>query len=140
MKCCAVVDTNVIVSALLSKKEDAATVNVIRAMLSGRFIPLYHKEIMEEYEDVLHRNKFHFDEETLQVVLKAVRQYGIEVFPKPTGEILIDMDDLIFYEVAMEKRDDGAFLVTGNQKHYPIRDFIVTPAEMMQILDDIEKQ
>ena len=139
MKCCAVVDTNVIVSALLSKKEDAATVNVIRAMLSGRFIPLYHKEIMEEYEDVLHRNKFHFDEETLQVVLKAVRQYGIEVFPKPTGEILIDMDDLI-YEVAMEKRDDGAFLVTGNQKHYPIRDFIVTPAEMMQILDDIEKQ
>ena len=140
MKCCAVVDTNVIVSALLSKKEDAATVNVIRAMLSGRFIPLYHKEIMEEYEHVLHRNKFHFDEETLQVVLKAVRQYGIEVFPKPTGEILIDMDDLIFYEVAMEKRDDGAFLVTGNQKHYPIRDFIVTPAEMMQILDDIEKQ
>lgn len=140
MKCCAVVDTNVIVSALLSKKENAATVNVIRAMLSGRFIPLYHKEIMEEYEDVLHRNKFHFDEETLQVVLKAVRQYGIEVFPKPTGEILIDMDDLIFYEVAMEKRDDGAFLVTGNQKHYPIRDFIVTPAEMMQILDDIEKQ
>lgn len=140
MKCCAVVDTNVIVSALLSKKEDAATVNVIRAMLSGRFIPLYHKEIMEEYEDVLHRNKFHFDEETLQVVLKAVKQYGIEVFPKPTGEILIDMDDLIFYEVAMEKRDDGAFLVTGNQKHYPIRDFIVTPAEMMQILDDIEKQ
>ena len=140
MKCCAFVDTNVIVSALLSKKEDAATVNVIRAMLSGRFIPLYHKEIMEEYEDVLHRNKFHFDEETLQVVLKAVRQYGIEVFPKPTGEILIDMDDLIFYEVAMEKRDDGAFLVTGNQKHYPIRDFIVTPAEMMQILDDIEKQ
>ena len=97
MKCCAVVDTNVIVSALLSKKEDAATVNVIRAMLSGRFIPLYHKEIMEEYEDVLHRNKFHFDEETLQVVLKAVRQYGIEVFPKPTGEILIDMDDLIFF-------------------------------------------
>ena len=140
MKCCAFVDTNVIVSALLSKKENAATVNVIRAMLSGRFIPLYHKEIMEEYEDVLHRNKFHFDEETLQVVLKAVRQYGIEVFPKPTGEILIDMDDLIFYEVAMEKRDDGAFLVTGNQKHYPIRDFIVTPAEMMQILDDIEKQ
>ena len=140
MKCCAVVDTNVIVSALLSKKEDAATVNVIRAMLSGRFIPLYHKEIMEEYEDVLHRNKFHFDEETLQVVLKAVRQYGIEVFPKPTGEILIDMDDLFFYEVAMEKRDDGAFLVTGNQKHYPIRDFIVTPDEMMQILDDIEKQ
>ena len=44
------------------------------------------------------------------------------------------MDDLIFYEVAMEKRED-AYLVTGNQKHYPVREFIVTPTEMMRILD-----
>ena len=50
------------------------------------------------------------------------------------GEILIDMDDLVFYEVVMEKREDDAYLVTGNQKHYPIRDFIVTPAEMLEIL------
>lgn len=35
----------------------------------------------------------------------------------------------------MEKRDYNAYLVTGNQKHYPVRDFIVTPAEMMDILD-----
>lgn len=48
---------------------------------------------------------------------------------------LLDMDDLVFYEIAMEKRDDGAYLVTGNQKHYPVRDFIVTPAEMMEILN-----
>ena len=41
---------------------------------------------------------------------------------------------LIFYEVVMEKREDDAYLVTGNQKHYPIRDFIVTPAEMMDII------
>ena len=47
----------------------------------------------------------------------------------------MDMDDLIFYEVAMEKRDDDAYLVTGNQKRYPIRDFIVTPAEMMELID-----
>ena len=44
------------------------------------------------------------------------------------------MDDLIFYEVAMEKRDDDAKLVTGNLKHYPIKDFIITPAEMLEIL------
>ena len=64
-----------------------------------------------------------------------MKQYGVEVFPQLTGEILIDMDDLIFYEVAMEKRDDDTYLVTGNQKHYPIRDFIVTPAEMMEMID-----
>ena len=57
------------------------------------------------------------------------------MFPQPTGENLIDMDDLVFYEVAMEKRDSGAYLVTGNQKHYPVSNFIVTPAEMMEILN-----
>lgn len=135
MKCCAVVDTNVIVSALLSKKEDAATVQVFRAMLRGRFTPLYHEDILDEYEEVLHRPKFHLSEDVIRTVISAVKRYGIEVFPQPTGEILIDMDDLVFYEVAMEKRDDGAYLVTGNQKHYPVRDFIVTPAEMMEILN-----
>ena len=80
------------------------------------------------------RKKFHLNPETIRTVLEAVRQFGVEVTPKPTGEILIDMDDLVFYEVAMEKREDHAYLVTGNQKHYPIRDFIVTPAEMLEIL------
>ena len=46
------------------------------------------------------------------------------------------MDDLIFYEVAMEKRDDDSYLVTGNQKNYPIKEFIVTPAEMIEIIED----
>ena len=63
-------------------------------------------------------------------------EFSVEVFPKPTGEILIDIDDLVFYEVVMEKRDDNSYLVTGNKKHYPVRDFIVTPAEMMDILRD----
>ena len=45
------------------------------------------------------------------------------------------MDDLVFYEIAMEKRNDNAYLVTGNQKHYPIRDFIITPAEMVAIIE-----
>ena len=131
----AVIDTNVFISALLSKRDDAATVKVLEAMFDGRIVPLYHKDIMAEYDEVLHRGKFHFKEETVQLVLKAVKQYGVEVFPQPTGEILVDMDDLIFYEVAMEKRDDEAYLVTGNQKHYPIRHFIVTPAEMMEIIE-----
>ena len=49
------------------------------------------------------------------------------------------MDDLIFYEVVMEKRDDDAYLITGNTKHFPVRDFIVTPSEMMQILEQAER-
>lgn len=132
----AVIDTNVLISALLSKNSDAATVKVLRAIFNGRIVPLYHNEILAEYDEVLHREKFHFQEKSIQMVLTAVKDFGVEVFPQPTGEIFVDMDDLIFYEVVMEKRSDNAYLVTGNQKHYPIRDFIVTPAEMIKILQE----
>lgn len=44
------------------------------------------------------------------------------------------MDDLVFYEVVMEKREDDAYLITGNLRHFPVRDYIVTPAEMMDII------
>ena len=132
----AVIDTNVIVAALISKNNESATVRVINAVLDGTIIPLYHKEMINEYADVLNRPKFHFEDEVIQLVLDAFVQFGVEVFPKPSGEILIDMDDLIFYEVALEKRNDNAYLVTGNQKHYPIKDFIVTPNEMMDIIEN----
>lgn len=130
-----VIDTNVLLSALLSKNENSATVKVLDAVFDGTIIPLYHQDILFEYDEVLHREKFHLQEEMIRTVLESIRQYGIEVFPQPTGAVLIDMDDLIFYEVAMEKRDDDAYLVTGNQKHYPFRDFIVTPAEMVAIME-----
>ena len=135
----AVIDTNVLISALLSKNEDSATIKVLDAVFEGKIIPLYHQDILTEYDEVLHREKFHLREEVIRTVLDSVRQYGVEVFPQPTGEVLIDMDDLVFYEVAMEKRDDDAYLVTGNQKHYPFRDFIVTPAEMMKIIESTDE-
>lgn len=135
MKYYAVIDTNVFLSALISKRNDTATVRVLEAMLKGKIIPLYHQEILAEYDEVLHRKKFHLPEEVIQSLLTAIIRFGVEVFPQSTGEVLVDMDDLIFYEVAMEKREDDAYLVTGNQKHYPIKDFIVTPAEMMAIID-----
>ena len=84
---------------------------------------------------------FHdFSEKAIQILLNSIRQFGKEVFPKPTGDLFIDEDDAIFYEVAMEKRDDNAYLVTGNLKHYPVKDFIVTPAEMVVILEKQKKQ
>lgn len=86
MKCCAVVDTNVFVSALLSKKEDTATVQVLRAMLKGFFTPLYHEDILAEYEEVLHRPKFHLSEKVIRTVISAVKRYGIEVFSQTVSQ------------------------------------------------------
>lgn len=135
MVCYAVIDTNVFISALLTRRTDSATVKVLEAVFTGKIKPLYNNDIIAEYNEVLHRSKFSFSEDKIQLILRAVKQFGVEVFPQPTGEILIDMEDLVFYEVVMEKREDDAYLVTGNQKHYPIRDFIVTPAEMMEIIE-----
>ena len=132
----AVINTNVFVAALLTKNEDSATVKIYTAVAEGKITPLFHKDILKEYVDVLCRPKFKFSSDKIHALIDMIIKYGVEVFPKPTGEILIDMDDLIFYEVAMEKREDDAYLVTGNQKHYPVKDFIVTPSEMMDILND----
>lgn len=132
----AVFDTNVLVSSLLTKNEDAATAKVIYEIASKRIIPIYSKEIFEEYNEVLHRDKFPFTDERIDGLLRVIVQFGILVEPTPTGIELPDEKDVVFYEVVMDKRDDDAYLITGNKKHFPDRQCIVTPSEMMDIIDN----
>lgn len=135
MICYAVIDTNVLVSALLSSNPEAATVQLAARMLGGEIIPVYSDEILQEYQEVLGRKKFGFDPVLIDNLLNAVKKYGISVFPHSTGTMLPDMKDLPFYEVVMEKRDDEAYLVTGNLKHFPVEPFIITARQMLDILD-----
>lgn len=58
MKYYVVIDTNVLVSALISKNENSATVQVLERLLNREIIPLYSREILQEYRDVLNRKKF----------------------------------------------------------------------------------
>lgn len=136
MKFYAVFDTNVLVSSLLTKNPESPTALVVDAIADGRITPLYNEEILEEYTDVLHRGKFPFSEGAIDSLMTVIRQFGLAVAPSPTGEVLPDMDDLVFYEVVMEKRrENDAYLITGNLKHFPERAYIVTPTEMMAILE-----
>lgn len=64
-----VVDTNVIISALLSKHANASTTQVLTALYDGKFTPIFNDEILAEYNDVLHRAKFGFPESTIQATL-----------------------------------------------------------------------
>ena len=139
MKYYAVFDTNVLVASLLTKHPDSPTARVVDAISEEKLIPLYNEEILEEYDDVLHRAKFPFSNAAIQNIIQVIRQFGLAVSPSPTGEVLPDMDDLVFYEVVMEKRKaDDAYLIMGNLKHFPVREYIVTPAEMMSILEQGE--
>ena len=139
MRYYAVFDTNVLISSLLTKRTDTATAQVVDAISTGDIIPLYSQEILSEYDEVLHRDKFCFSEERIRRILIMIQQFGLPVNPGPTGEILVDMDDLVFYEVVMEKRSEDAYLITGNIRHFPERSFIVTPAEMMTIIQKGQK-
>ena len=130
-----VIDTNIIVSALLSRHMDASTVKVLEALFSSQIVPLYNNEILCEYEDVLHRKKFNFSENLIQLVIQSIRDNGISVERLTTGEDLPVPKDLVFYEVCMAKREEDSMLVTGNMKHFPARPFIVTPNELLEILN-----
>lgn len=129
----AVIDTNVLVSALLSRHPDTATVQVVSAISKSRFRPLYNKEILAEYRDVLSRPKFSFPPHAIMTILDAIQEMGVLSDRILSQEYFPDPKDVVFYEVALSK--DDAYLVTGNKKHFPQTPIVVTPAEMVEILN-----
>ena len=81
MICYAVIDTNVLVSALLSSKDDAATVQVMEKVITGEIIPVYSNVITKEYREVLSRKKFGFSGNLIEYLMSAVEKYGILASP-----------------------------------------------------------
>ena len=137
MRYYAVIDTNVLVSALL--RGSSVPGIILREALTGRIIPLLNDGILEEYRDVLTRRKFRFDRSAVEVLISGIIKRGVFVDAEPVEETIIDPDDAIFYEVVMERRSEGeAYLITGNIKHFPVKHFIVTPREMLEILENAE--
>ena len=129
----AVIDTNVLVSALFSVHSDSATVIIIDKVSDGTIVPLYNSEIFEEYRDVLSRPKFKFPSDLVTAVLGLFIERGLSLERTKSDEIFPDPKDVVFYEVALSK--DGAYLVTGNIKHFPDNPIVVTPAELLEILN-----
>lgn len=130
----AVIDTNVLVAALLSKHADSSTVIIRQHILEGTIIPLYNEEIFKEYTDVLHRPSLHLPTEQINAVLDAVAQQGLIFDRTKTDEFFTDPKDVVFYEVALSK--EGSYLVTGNTKHFPVTPIVVTPAELLKNINE----
>ncbi|MBQ9261211.1 MAG: putative toxin-antitoxin system toxin component, PIN family [Prevotella sp.] len=128
----AVIDTNVLVSALITKNPEAATAKVVRLLLGQQFIPLYDTDIITEYEDVLHRSKFQIQKEVADALIYYIVEHGVEVSRVIFDEPMPDEDDRVFYEVTLSKED--SFLVTGNLKHYPMSPRVITPADFINFI------
>jgi len=87
---------------------------------------------MLEYENVLLRDKFPFEPLDVSVLLNRILQIGIVVVPKPTEIRFSDQGDKKFYEVA---KCTGAYLVTGNQRHFPKEPHVISPNDFLGVVD-----
>ena len=127
----AVFDTNVLVSALLTKRVDSPTLRLLDYVFDGRIVLLYNDDIIREYEDVLNRGHFAFPTQRVQDLIDLVKT-GMRLTPTESEEFFPDEADRVFYEVALSK--DDSYVVTGNTRHFPKSPIVVTPAEMVQII------
>lgn len=129
-----VIDTNVIVSALITKNPNTATTRVLELALMGEIVPLYDQNVLDEYLEVLTRKKFKLKEDSIQYIIKTITINGIDTLRTSFLEDMPDEDDRVFYELSLSEPD--SLLITGNSKHFPRTPRVVSPSEFLRILED----
>jgi putative PIN family toxin of toxin-antitoxin system len=110
-----VLDTNIIVSALLQPLGPPAQVFLLA--VSGSIQLCITGEVYAEYEAVIRRPRFRFDESVIIAALETIREKSFWLRPTEAVRACPDPDDDIFLECAHAAR--AAYLVTGNLKHFP---------------------
>lgn len=134
MKYYAVIDTNVLVSSLLSKSSNPGV--ILSLVEHGTIIPLFNEDILNEYEEVLSRNKFPFTKKKITKTLRTIVKNGISLDRTKTDEKFFDQDDVVFYEIVLtSNKDRDSYLITGNIRHFPKKTFVVTPSQMLEIIE-----
>ena len=128
----AVIDTNVLVSALITHNPEAATAKVVKSLLNQSFVPMYDADIIAEYNEVLHREKFPILPDVADALISYIIEHGVEASRVDYAETMPDEDDRVFYEVSLS--NDDSFLVTGNLKHYPLSPRVITPTAFIDLL------
>jgi putative PIN family toxin of toxin-antitoxin system len=129
-----VLDTNALVSAILSPGGNPAI--ILALVLDEKLQICYSAQIMAEYEEVLFRPKFNFETSRLRIILETIQETGALYITEISDTPMQDESDRTFYDTA---RCAGAFLITGNTKHYPQESFIFTPAEFVSNITRLEK-
>lgn len=129
----AVLDTNVLVSALLTPR--GACARVLDAAAEDRFRPLLSPEILAEYREVLGRAKFGLSPTTAAAVVDGFRRLAVELVPGEPLRACRDPEDDKFLACACA--GGAGFVVTGNARHFPgvfrgVR--VVSPAAFLRAL------
>ena len=130
-----IIDTNVIVSVLISNNPLSPTFKCLEYIFSGQAKLYYSNEIFQEYTDVLNRPKFNFNKELINNFLQEIANVGVLSDYTKSNTKLIDKKDQPFYDLLMSLSKINCQLVTGNIKHYPNQDNIETPKDMVKIIN-----
>jgi putative PIN family toxin of toxin-antitoxin system len=129
----AVIDTNILVSALLSPGGKPS--QVMQMVFDGRIFPVVSKAVLEEYQGVLSRKKFGFSAADLNAFLFFMGKDVFECVDSSGFHDNVPEDDIIFIAAAVSGGAD--FIITGNIKHFPGKKYgnarVVTPAEFLEI-------
>jgi putative PIN family toxin of toxin-antitoxin system len=123
-----VLDTNILVSSLLSNGPPALIVDWIA---EGKLFPIYDGHILSEYWDVLSRPRFGFSSGQVDCLINNIVRVGFGIEDGVSSTVkMTDESDRKFYDAAKTAK---AFLITGNSKHYPQEPFIITPAAFVKL-------
>ena len=124
-----VIDTNVVVSALLTPHGNSA--KVLDMVFNEKLKPCYCAEILAEYTKVLSRPRFDFSIEDQKNVIEGFMKHGMLTECSLSEINFTDVSDQVFYDVA---RKSDAYIVTGNAKHFPVEPHIISPAECVKLI------
>ena len=134
-----VLDTNFIISALHKADSDPDLILSLVLDRDSKLATLYlSKDIYQEYEEVLFRNKFsYFSRAKVRNILEKIQETAVWVEPAvPVKVVKVDPADNKFLECALACEAD--FLITGNIKHFPLRKFrqtkIVSPGNFIELI------
>jgi putative PIN family toxin of toxin-antitoxin system len=124
-----VLDTNIIVTAFINPK--GVPGEIISLLLLKKITICYDNRIFLEYTEVLKKSKFNFDNILIDAFLDFIKENGEYIIAEPKNIKFDDEDDKAFYEVY--KSSDANYIVTGNKKHFPKENNIITPRKYIEI-------
>ena len=125
-----VIDTNIIVNALVSKNLFSKSALLLDDVFAGKYTVAVSEVIINEYRDVLHRPKLNIDPQIADEVIDLILSHSYTIDPKATNQHQIEMKDekdRPFFDVA---KCLNAKLITRNIKDYPVHELITTIDEL----------
>lgn len=129
-------DTNVLVSGLLSPHEPLGT--VVDLVGSGAHRVCFNGRILAEYRDALTRPRFALPPESVETVLAQLVGIGYRLMARPLRIKLPGPGDQPFLEVAVAAMAD--YLISVNRKHFPAElcrgIAVVNPREFLDAIGD----